>query len=162
MTNEIELYEEFFQKRKSYYLDKWAKLRNGQKFSFNVFAFLFGLFWFMYRKMYIEAIIVFVAIIAESFLEELILTNNIGQDTRKVISIVGIIVIATIIGFLGNYFYLRKADRIIQVAKKKYTDNEQQKIFLKKKGGISFIFLIIILVIILLLFAYNNYRNFTE
>jgi hypothetical protein len=109
--------------------------------------------------MYIEAIVVLIAIIAEGLLENLILPNDIGQEKGKLINIVATIAIATIVGFLGNYFYLRKADKVIQTAKTKYIDNEQQKTFLKKKGGVSFIFLIIILVLVVLVFAYNNYMT---
>ena len=159
MTDDLALFEAFFKKSKPYYLDKLTKYRNGQRFSFNVFAFLFGLFWFMYRKMYLEAIVVLVVIVAEGFLESLIVTNNMGQDMGKVVNIVATIAIGTIVGLSGNYFYLLKARKAVQVAKTKYIDKEQQEALLMRKGGVSFIFLIIIVILIILLFAYNNYMT---
>ena len=155
MTEDIELYEAFFQKSKSYYTDKWTRFKTGQKFTFNVFAFLFGLLWFMYRKMYLEAALVFVVIIGEGFLEALILSN----DIAKLFNIIATIAMGTITGFIGNYFYIRKADKIVHTAKTKFLDEEQLKMFLGKKGGVSYLFLIIIAGIIVFVFVYNNYMT---
>jgi len=71
--DDVTLYEAYFQKSKSYYLNRLDWYLKGQKYSFNLFAFLFGLFWFMYRKMYLEAAVIFLAMIVEGFLESFIL-----------------------------------------------------------------------------------------
>ncbi len=157
MTEEIELYETFFQKSKPYYIDIWTKFKTENRFTFNAFAFLFGIFWLMYRKMYLEAIVVLIAIIAVGIFENLILPDDITQSTEKAINFVVTIAIATVVGFLGNYLYMRKADKIVQDAKIKYPDNEEQKELLTKKGGVNFLFLAVILALIVVIFAYNNY-----
>ncbi|MCH5600741.1 DUF2628 domain-containing protein [Niabella ginsengisoli] len=127
MQQDIELYETYFQNNKSYYIDKWAKFHAGQKISFNFFAFLLGLFWFMYRKMYIETAVLIIAIIIESGLETIILPNDIEEGSASLINLVATIAIATAVGFLGNLLYIRKADKIVQEAKTKFSDSEQQK-----------------------------------
>ena len=157
MTDELELYEEFFQKNRSYYLGKWVLFKAGRKYTFNAFAFLFGLFWFMYRRMYFEALVVAVFIFIEGYLESILIPEDNGQGTVKFLNILGTIVVGTVVGFLGNYFYLRKADKTIQYAKGKYSDIEQQKIYVKKKGGVSFYFLVVVLVLIILIYVFNNY-----
>ena len=157
MTEDIELFEEYFQKNKSYYSGKLEKYKSGQRFSFNVFAFFFGVFRFLYRKMYVEAIIIIFALILEGFLESIILTNKFEQDQSAIVNILGTIIIWSIIGFLGNYFYLRKAEKTIKYAKQNYSNNELLKKYLKKKGGVSFVFLLVIIVVIISFFVYNNY-----
>src|SRR6185436_4922494 len=97
--------------------------RNGQRFTFNIFAFLFGLFWFTYRKMYVEALIILLAIIGESFIEELFLANSVDPGADKMISIIVTIVIATITGFLGNSLYIRHAQKSINASKEKFKDD---------------------------------------
>lgn len=157
MTEDIELFEEYVQKNKSYYTGKLKKYNSGQRFSFNVFAFFFGAFWFLYRKMYVEAILIVIALILEGFLESIILTNKIGQDQSTIVNMLGTITLWTIIGFLGNYFYLRKADKTILFAKQNYPDNELLKKYLKEKGGVRFVFLLVIIIVIISFFVYNNY-----
>src|SRR5438128_9616888 len=109
MATDTALFEEFFQKSKSYYLDKLTKYQSRQKFTFNVFAFLFGIFWFLYRKMYIETIAILVLLILEALFETFIL----GQDADNMINVIITIASATIIALLANYFYIRKAERTI-------------------------------------------------
>ena len=153
MTEDQELFETYFKRSKSYYLDRWIKFKDGQKITFNVFAFLFGLLWFIYRKMYIEALVLSTVILGEGILEILILPEDAGSTTN----IMATILIATGAGLLGNYFYFRKAEKVVQNAKAKFSEFEQQKIFLSNKGGVSYVFLIAIGAIILLFFIYNNY-----
>ena len=106
MTNDLQLFELYFQKSKEYYLDKLTKYKSGQKFTFNIFAFLFGLFWFVYRKMYLQALIILLVIIGEGFIEQLILTNSVDENTSSIINIISTIAIATITGLLGNNLYI--------------------------------------------------------
>lgn len=157
MADDVSLYEAYFQKGKPYYLNRLDRYLKGQQYSFNPFAFLFGLFWFMYRKMYIEAVVVLLAMMVEGFLESLILPENIGREKEQLVSIISTIVIATIIGFVGNYFYFRKAGKVIEKAKMKFAGSEEQISFLKERGGVSYFFLVIILVIIVALYVFNSY-----
>ncbi|MCC6723153.1 MAG: DUF2628 domain-containing protein [Saprospiraceae bacterium] len=154
MTEDIELYEAFFQKSKSYYLDKLMRFNTGQEYRFNFFAFLFGLFWFVYRKMYVEAFIIIAFIIIEGLVEELVVPESLS----KVANIIATLAISTITGFLGNNLYIRKAHRTIIEAKEKFQDMEAQKTFLAKKGGVSFIVLIALFLLIFGVVFYNKYQ----
>ena len=157
MSDDLQLYELYFRKSKEYYIDKLTKYKSGQKFTFNVFAFLFGLFWFVYRKMYIQALLILLAIIGESFIEQLILANNVDENTSKTINIISTIAIATITGLLGNNLYIKQAEKSIALAKTKYKDNEQLEKAIKRKGGVSYILLILVVLTIIIFFVYNNY-----
>lgn len=42
-----ELYATYFKKDIEYYLNRLERYRNGNKYVFNVYAFFFGIFWFM-------------------------------------------------------------------------------------------------------------------
>lgn len=156
MTNDVALYEAYFQKNKPYYLDRLERYRNGQKYSFNPFTFLFGLFWMLYRKMYIEAVVIILVLGVESFLEELILPEDLGRETEQLVNIISTIVLATIVGFIGNYLYLRKAHKVVEKAKAELAGSEEQVAFLRKQGGVSHLFLAIILVVIIAFFVYNS------
>jgi len=157
--DDVTLYEAYFQKSKSYYLNRLDWYLKGQKYSFNLFAFLFGLFWFMYRKMYLEAAVIFLAMMVEGFLESLILPTNSGWEIEKLVNIISTFVIASIAGLVGNYFYFRKAGKVIERAKMKFAGSEQQISFLKERGGVSYFFLVIIFVCIVALFAYDSYSS---
>ena len=79
MKNDIELYKSFFQKRDDYYLETLDKYNQGKKFTFNYATLIFGIFWFLYRKMYIEVIIIYSFISLESLFENLLLKRLIGR-----------------------------------------------------------------------------------
>ena len=53
MYNKIEL-ETFFQKSKGYYLEQYELYKNGHVLIFNLQAFIFNIFWYLFRKMYRE------------------------------------------------------------------------------------------------------------
>ncbi len=154
MTEDIELYEAFFQKSKLYYLDKLIKFNAGQRYSFNFFAFLFGLFWFIYRKMYLEVILVIFLLVLEGALEELIVPESLSKEAY----VIGTLAVASIVGFLANNLYIRKANRTIQAAKAMSQDIETQKAYLNKKGGVSYIVLIVLLLLLLGLVFYGKYQ----
>ncbi|WP_375560990.1 DUF2628 domain-containing protein [Bernardetia sp. OM2101] len=150
------LFELFFHKSKEYYIDKLISYQKGQKFTFNAFAFLFGLFWFTYRKMYVQALVILLILGIEGFLEVL-LFPDMDETTINNVNIFMTILIATITGFTGNYLYIKHAERIIENTQKKYNDTEQIYEIVKRKGGVSYLVFIILVIIIVLFFLYNNF-----
>ncbi|GAA5086751.1 hypothetical protein GCM10023210_08940 [Chryseobacterium ginsengisoli] len=153
MKNDIELYESFFQERKDYYLEKLEKYEKGKKFTFNYATLIFGLFWFLYRKMYLEVIIIYSLLILETLFENLFLKHIIGEEQAIVFNICFTIVFLICIGFTGNLLYLKKSKRIIEKAKEKHSDYEEQKNFVTKKGGTSFLLVGILIVVIVIILA---------
>ena len=155
MSQDLELFELYFQKNKDYYIERLARFNEGQKFTFNVFAFFFGIFWFIYRKMYLQAVIITFLLFAEAFLEEIML-DDFEYKTEKFIEILFPIILAGVIGSIGNYLYLNKAKKIIQRSTARYNGDELRKI-IKRKGGVSYSFLVVLAIAIVLFFLYNNY-----
>ena len=45
----------YFGKQSEYYLEKYKSYKSGDKYSFSVWAFLVGVLWFLYRKLWLEA-----------------------------------------------------------------------------------------------------------
>ncbi|MCS3531453.1 DUF2628 domain-containing protein [Chryseobacterium sp. JUb7] len=152
MKNNIELYETFFQERKDYYINKLSKFENNEKLTFNYATLIFGFFWFLYRKMYWEAIFIYSFILIETLFEKYYLLRIIGEDKTNAFSIIFTITFLICIGFSGNYLYLRKANRIVNKATDKYKETDQQTKFVLKKGGTSFVFIGIILALIVIIF----------
>lgn len=150
MEKNIELYESFFQERKEYYLEKLKLLENNKKFTFNYATLIFGIFWFFYRKMYVELFIIYSFVVLETLLERHFLSEMIGYDNITIFNIAFSVFFLLFIGFTGNYLYLKKAKRTIEKAEKKYPDLETQKEYVTQKGGTTFIFIWILLILIIL------------
>ncbi len=157
MEQETLLYEAFFQRNASYYLDKLEKERNGQKFSFNFYAFLFGFFWFLYRKMYLAAFLIFTLLLIEGLAEFYFLQFLDNQLATTLITWIMNILIWSITGFTANYLYIRKATAIITKIDNRGLAEQDAVQFAKKKGGTSYIFLLPIILLIISLIVYNNY-----
>jgi hypothetical protein len=150
MENDNELFEAFFRKQTAYYNEQLERFNSGEKYTFNVAAFFLGMAWMLYRKMYVEALVLFGILFFEGFFERLL----IGDNGPKFISIIINLITAFSIGTLSNYFYLQKAKRCVELAKSKFIDNQERIDFLKKKGGTNLLLLIVVLVIVLALVAY--------
>jgi len=146
---DIELYEIFFSKRKDYYIEKLHLNVEGKRFTFNYAPLIFGIFWFLYRKMYLESLIIFLILFAESNFENMVLIKLIGAEETKLFSIFFTIISSIIAGFIGNLLYINFAKKNIIKSKNNYVDFEERKDYLLKKGGTSFI--PVILVIFLLI-----------
>ena len=80
--NSNQLYEDFFQKNNSYYLEQLKYYNNGKKFRFSYAALIFGLFWFLYRKMYLEFFLIFIFYYVETIFENTILIKLIGRTNK--------------------------------------------------------------------------------
>ncbi|MCW3108308.1 MAG: hypothetical protein JWQ09_2814 [Segetibacter sp.] len=137
-----ELYSAYFKKDSEYYLNRLERYKNGDKYVMNGYAFFFGIFWFMYRKMYFEALIICMIIIAEGILEDQI-TANLDAGTNKIIGTITNIAVAVVISLFANSLYINKAERTINNAMLVEPDQEKLIGYLQKKGGVSYWFLII-------------------
>jgi Protein of unknown function (DUF2628) len=106
----------FVQKRVDYYLSRWAVFANsGEKISWNWSAFFFSVYWMMYRKMYIPAVVVFVGSRVVKYVIALRGGHAYGLTT---------LVVAIGLGLFGNWVYYQYASRkIADVADTAGTDD---------------------------------------
>lgn len=130
-----EYYESYFGSQSDYYLPRMIDLVNGERQSFNLMSFLFGIFWLLYKKLYIHAILIFVFFIAEGYVESRMLVYHyLSQDSSRLIQLGWTLLASTFLGFTGNRFYLnasqKKIEKIIALA----TDESERIERLKKKG----------------------------
>ncbi len=137
--NDNELYEIFFSKRKEYYIEKLKLYGVGKRFTFNYAPLLFGIFWFLYRKMYIESLFIFIIMCAEINFENMVLIKFIGSEQTKLFGLFFSVLSFILLGFIGNHLYIKKAKKIIRDAKKESDDFLIQKEYVLKKGGTSYI-----------------------
>ena len=158
MNFDQSLYETYFQKSTTYYLEKLEKFNKGDKYTFNVYAFLFGIFWYLYRKLYLETLLIIGIFLLLSLAESLFI-QLFRLGTTKVIDFLATFVSAGIAGSLANYLYLKKAYREIKAAINRGGEAEFVKMKIKQKGGVTYWFLIIIIAAMIFLYIYNNYYN---
>lgn len=138
-----ELYEAYFQDSSNYYLEQLNYYEKGKKFRFSYSSVIFGLFWFLYRKMYLEFFVIIIIFYAESQFENYILAELIGTEQAELFSFAADIILTITLGIIGNNLYLKKAKRTVEQAQIRFADPEQQKKFLGKKGGTSILFVMI-------------------
>lgn len=138
-----DLYEAYFQDSSNYYLEQLNYYEKGKKFGFNFSAVLFGVFWFLYRKMYLEFFVIITIFYAESQFENYVLAELIGTEQAELFSFAVDIILMVTLGIIGNNLYLKKAKRMAEQAQIRFADPEQQKEFLAKKGGTSILLVMI-------------------
>lgn len=148
--DKIQLYEIFFQKSNSYYLEQLKYYEQGKKFRFSYSALIFGVLWFLYRKMYLEFFIIFFVFYLETIFENLVLTKLIGIEQTTVVNFSVTIVLLITLGIIGNNLYIKKAKRTLRNAEEKCSEIEKQKEYIFKKGGTSYIYVTILLALFIL------------
>lgn len=152
----------------SKYLSKFRKIEEGKKVSFNWAAFLFGPFWYFFRKMYKAGIILCVvlgcvSVIFNSCLDEVneimtpyqeqIQTNALSQEEFETIMVktsavvtkpfaigIALIILANLIGaFLADKTYLKKIKSDMQMLDEQVPDENMKTMLLSRRGGVSFL-----------------------
>jgi hypothetical protein len=154
-----EYFELFFEPSSDYYLKKLESFENGKKFSFNPYVFLFGFLWFLYKKMHLEAIMLLGLVFIISMLEQIFVEGQLSKnpDAIKVIEFSTTIIFSLVLGFLGNYIYIRHAKKkISELVQKNQDDEEELKRSLAYLGGSSHLWVIIALVAMLIVQVVNH------
>jgi len=122
-----------------YYVEKWSRYHFDRSFKgWNWLAFLFGLYWLIYRKMYGAALGTF----ALNFLIELAL-NGSG------LSIVWNIAICAFFGYFGNRYYHSRA--VNESLALRHLDDPNRHYQLAERGGTNVTALLICLLLQFLL-----------
>ena len=143
----------YFGKRSAHYIDKFKDYKTRGKVSFNLGAFLLGLIWFFYRKLWLEGLVLAVIFIVLSIIEGFIYeTYSVSENTQQLVFYISSGAVALFFGFVANYLYFKKTDKVVNRVKAEAIDEESRIYLLDKKGGISLIpFIIILLMIIAIL-----------
>lgn len=138
----------------NYYVREWLQIRKGKLLSFNLYAFCFGIFWLLYRKMYQPSVIVLSIYFAEGYLESIIIKDLPFEAYTWELVRIGIYF--TFIGFTGNWIYYihtqHELSKLLASPKK-----SNLTLALRKRGGISFLPIITLFLCILLIFYVNYY-----
>ena len=129
----------FIGKNTEYYLDNWKSHPDTFYKGWNWAAAAFRVEWMAYRKMYLESVLVLVAVILLGFAVDAIFSvvriSTPDGFSRFAVQI--------LIGFIGNGLYRMKAVRILLRTDKM---NALQRLsYLEKKGGTSLIGLFVLL-----------------
>ena len=142
-VNEEKYLKAFFGKSAEYYLTKYNEYHEKNTlFPFSVPAFFLNIFWFLYRKLYLEFFIIMIII-------ALIPSISPWQNMVN-------IMILVCLGFLGNNLYIKKGDSIIKKVIAS-TENEDARIKrLQTKGGTSWVPFILVLLIVVTTAVFVN------
>jgi len=150
----------YFGRQSDYYLSKYKAYHAGDKFTFNIGAFFFGLFWFLYRKLFIEFWAIIGLVLVTSVVEVLVFDAvGLNDASRKPYDYLLMFAFATAYGFIGNYLYIKKADKKIAGILAE-TENEDERIhLLHKKGGVSPAPFIVVGVLVALMVGVAEYMK---
>ena len=146
-----EKYRIFIGERADYYIERFKKFdETGGAISWNWAAFFLGVVWMFYRKMYLYAFLIFLALI---FLGLLIAVLSPGN---KLLAFGLQVWVWFGFGAFGNYLYYTFVKNKVSQIERSYPDEETQKVILAKSGGTSLssavLFVIVIFLIQMLLY----------
>ncbi|MFD2570089.1 DUF2628 domain-containing protein [Spirosoma soli] len=155
MENQYLLY--FFGPQADYYLQAAEDVQEG-KIKFNPAAFLCGVLWMGYRKMYVQAFITLVIILAESFAEDIFFP---ALSQNKGFGVLSPIIVNTIIGFIANRLYINFAKRQVEAVVNHSAEKPDEAVLtlIQKKGGVAWygpilvVFMILVMAVVLFLVA---------
>lgn len=149
------LYEAYFQRSADYYIERMVSFPT-RKIYFNPFAFFMGLFWLLYRKLYIEFFAVLLALIVVGYTEDYLFRHTYLYNYQQVISWTISILFLIAYGCFANYFYFKKAKRYVDFVNTNFAEEDVKMAYLKKKGGTSMLSVILFIVGMILLTAIYN------
>jgi len=118
--------ETFIGKNSFFYLHEWKTHSNSSFKGWNWAAAVFSIEWMSYRKMYLEAVLFFLAVAFVSIVIGLVSGHDgtlVGQAFR------------VLAGIFGNAIYRKKALRTLR--KTIYMDEPSRLAYLQAKGGVS-------------------------
>ncbi len=148
----------FIGKNADYYLQKFEYFeKTGSSISWNWAAFGFGIFWMVYRKMYLYA---FLALIFILFLNVLEVSLHFSPLLSFFLSIwlwIGF-------GLFGNYIYYIFVKNKVTEISIQFPDEKEQILILQKEGGTSwlavFIFIFVFIIASAIVSSYIQSRYY--
>jgi hypothetical protein len=141
-------FKTFYGRTPEYYLDRLGRYLSGNKISFNVYAFFFGVAWLVYRKMYKQILYVFLLMFLFALIISILnISGIISDSTLSDFEYLILFIVSTILGFSANYWYIKKSISIIEKNISQGNDSSSTDQILKKKGGTSIVALIIFIIL---------------
>ena len=152
----IDIFKAFFTQDSKYYSGKLEKFEHGEKYSFNFWAGFFGLTWFIYRKMNIQAVVIFFILFVLTLISAVIfqLLNPYDKSNGLYTMLIIWVLSFVILGFIGNNLYLKKS---IQAVNNFINENGLENIDnsminkIRKIGGTSMMNALIIVGVMILI-----------
>ncbi|MCR9253227.1 MAG: DUF2628 domain-containing protein [bacterium] len=140
MKHSEEHYRLYFGRKADYYISIAEDIESGKTVAPNGFAFLFGFFWLMYRKMYISIAIYILLLFVESIIEEILYSLfNTPEKTASTINGISTLAWAIILGLISNRIYINQANRKISAILSLNLPEEEKRLRIQKKGGVTLI-----------------------
>jgi len=145
----------YFGASSNYYLPVMIDFERGNKFSFNVWAFFCGMFWLLYRKLYIAVLLFVITALLKSLIEKWAISYwGLNGEINNLIHLITTLILGIIFGYTGNYFLMRKAqDQIAQVLAAE-TDEDLILDKLKKAGSGNTLGVTLVLVFVVGFYVY--------
>jgi hypothetical protein len=145
----------FFGRQSDYYIEKYHAFKSGDKYAFNIGSFLAGLFWFFYRKMYLNAFLIITLTIIYDIVEGVIFELlNVSAGFRM---LTAAIVYTTLYGFFGNWLYFNYSEKQVARVLARVQDDDERLRILQRKGGVTWIPIFVIFgLFALAIIIYNN------
>lgn len=152
-------YAIYFGKSIEYFLARLEDYKAGNKYTFNISAFLLGAVYFMYRKMYKEGVIFLALIYIEQMIEFNLETSfNLTFIYSTGFNVFMTIFLALISGFIFNRLYLKKTIGIVE----EFDCTGSSEETIQQKGGTSMAGVIaLVLLIIILTWLDSTYFLFS-
>ncbi|UYZ63744.1 DUF2628 domain-containing protein [Hymenobacter weizhouensis] len=135
----------FFGPQAEYYLERWRLRQQGRRLTFNLAAFLAGLFWFAYRRMYLVFFCLLGFLLVESMAEEAVFGEPSTAST-----IAANLLFGSLYGFLGNNLYLWHAERKIRRLLALGLPKDELLVRLRRAGGTSWVPVLVMLALLVL------------
>lgn len=129
----------FIGKEAEYYIPKWLNIRDGSIISFNIASFVLGVFWMLYRKMYLASLIWIVVIIIYGFIEEEIVFALGLEDALESITRISNVIFSSLVAIFGNWIYFKSSERKISKLKNQGLGEIAYEEALQRAGGTSLI-----------------------
>lgn len=145
-------YVAFFGKRHEYFIKRLVDLAETKSWSFNIGAFFFGLFWFLYHRLYLAALAIAIVIFMESIAEDyLFMKLEASFEAVKSMQVIITILSSIVLGYLANNIYLKYSVRKVAKILEQTTEDEEVRVQQLSKAGKNNGTLIVALIIIVIL-----------
>lgn len=136
----------FFGPQADYYL-RAAEDMQERKVQFNGIAFLAGILWMGYRKMYWQAFLTAAIIFGQNLLEAMLWgPRNPNDNSSVIISLLA----NAVIGFISNQMYVNFANRQINKILSEHAGASEERLIelISEKGGVTWFGPFIVLTVI--------------
>lgn len=146
LSEEEENWQLFLGDKANHYIPIWKRIKQGQKVHFNIFPFLFSLFWVGYKKMYG---LYFLLLIMYTLLELVPFVVGINTETSLFVVFDTIVSWGCCIGLSlwGNSLYYNHSIKKIQEIKRQELAPQKKERELAEAGNNDLVFPIITFII---------------